>query len=741
MKLSSGTEAAFVGWRVVALAMVIVIGFSAGVFSYMRELHSLSVQRSQQGLAELVHKVGMSAQQRLADEAESLRALALLLLPEGGTDAFEVLQNLSRYNGELGSRHVVITMPDGRCLGDDARLCEALELDDHRFALSGNSSIEGPYVSSFTDRPVLVLSVPVMRDGALAGTMHSAKTLESYESMLRAVAYGDGVTVCVVRQGGNILVSTEGRSHRNFLDSALENDAKTYEQLFRAVYDTPPGAGITITGILNGQQCFIVSSNLFNVASIVASVPVTGEVFSLARMTRYTFGMLGVFYLLLALAGWYVWRCRNRMMRKVERAETQLRSVVDTIPGGVMLTDDDRECTIRFMSEGLLTLLGIEGEQGEGLIGRSLARLMHEDDAEDALASMQAQLSAGNVFEIEFRLARTGGAWVWVLQKGRRTVEGGVPVVYSSVVDISEPRQLIEQSLISAESLRMLLDISGNSLFDLDLAAGTTVFSHQFSEEFGWPAVLHNFPQSVLGAALVYEDDVPAFLAFVDRLYDGEMSSEAEVRLRDAHGQYRWTSLVSAVVLDKNHEAVKVVGKIEDIDAKKRSLAALQERSRRDTFTGLYNKLASTELISEALYRAEPETRGALFIVDVDNFKTLNDTLGHPMGDQALKDVSEALKGLFRSGDIVGRLGGDEFIVFMNNVREFTKCYEKADAICESFRRTYESGGQSVSITASVGVALFAGTDTDYASLYKQADGALYHAKRNGKDRFCVLHQ
>ena len=741
MKLSSGTKATSVSWRVVALAVVIVLGFSGGVFSYMRELHSVSVQRSQQGLAELAHNVGMSAQRRLADEAENLQALALLLLPERRIDTFEVSQRLRRYNSELGSRHLVITMPDGRCLGDDVRLCEALEMDDHRFALSGSPSIEGPYVSSSTDRPVLVLSVPVLRNGVLTGTIHSAETLESYESMLRAIAYGDGVVLYVVRQGGNILASTAGRSHRNFLDSALENDAKTYDQLFTAVYKTPPGAGISLTGNLNGQRCYIVSGNLFNIASIVASVPVTGEVFSLARMTRYTFGMLGMFYLLLAFAGWYVWRFRTRMMRKVERAEIQLRSVIETIPGGVILTDDDRECTIRYMSEGLLTLLGIEGAQDESLTGRSLVRLMHEDDAEDALASMQAQLLNGHVFEIEYRLARTGGAWVWVLQKGRRMIEDGVPVVYSSVVDISEPRQLIEQSLISAESLRMLLDISGNSLFELDLAAGTIVFSQQFSDEFGWPTVLENFPQSVLGAALVYEDDVPVFLAFVDRLYDGEMSSEAEVRMRDALGRYRWTSLVSAVVLDKNHEAVKVVGKIEDIDAKKRSIAALQEKSRRDTFTGLYNKLASAELISEALYRAEPESRGALFIVDVDNFKTLNDTLGHPMGDQALKDVSEALRGLFRSGDIVGRLGGDEFIVFMNNVREFTKCYEKADAICESFRRTYESGGQSVGITASVGVALFAGTDTDYTSLYKQADSALYHAKRNGKNRFCVLHE
>lgn len=159
----------------------------------------------------------------------------------------------------------------------------------------------------------------------------------------------------------------------------------------------------------------------------------------------------------------------------------------------------------------------------------------------------------------------------------------------------------------------------------------------------------------------------------------------------------------------------------------------LREKAERDVLTGLYNRGAARARISEML---EEQAYGAMVMLDLDNFKNLNDTLGHQQGDEALREVADILRHNTRQGDVVCRLGGDEFALYLPTLTA-DSIESKMDRLLKALVLTYREGEQEVTIGASAGVALSPDDAADVDTLYTKSDEGLYEAKRNGKGRFC----
>ena len=160
--------------------------------------------------------------------------------------------------------------------------------------------------------------------------------------------------------------------------------------------------------------------------------------------------------------------------------------------------------------------------------------------------------------------------------------------------------------------------------------------------------------------------------------------------------------------------------------------------SERDTdeLTGLLNKAA---LIREAKKNINATKNGILIIMDLDYFKNVNDTYGHFTGDNVLKMVSVAIRQIFRSSDVMGRFGGDEFIVFMANTQRTDIAQQRCNQLLEKLNSTKifpNDPNNSTTIHASLGFVLYS-CENDFDSLFKKADKALYQAKKDGKDRAC----
>ena len=175
------------------------------------------------------------------------------------------------------------------------------------------------------------------------------------------------------------------------------------------------------------------------------------------------------------------------------------------------------------------------------------------------------------------------------------------------------------------------------------------------------------------------------------------------------------------------------------------SVNKLNTQAHMDQLTGVLNKRTFEVRVDNLVKHAEPGESYAMMLIDIDNFKSVNDTFGHAFGDKVLAGVGEIMRKTFRAGDSLGRLGGDEFCVFMSIKGEMSEeerrqlIGRKCDELCAAFRGMRETAGdKEYSGSASVGVSVYPTNGKSFNELYKMADSALYASKRNGKNKYTV---
>ena len=162
----------------------------------------------------------------------------------------------------------------------------------------------------------------------------------------------------------------------------------------------------------------------------------------------------------------------------------------------------------------------------------------------------------------------------------------------------------------------------------------------------------------------------------------------------------------------------------------------MQELAGQDSLTKLYNHSKTRECITELLNKADKPAILALLIIDIDNFKQINDTLGHLFGDAVLIDLSSKLKKLFQKNDIIGRIGGDEFAVLMYDPPSISYIQSQAENVCKLFQEIYIGDQPSLCLSGSIGISLYPSDGMTFDMLYKNADTALYAAKNQGRNQF-----
>src|SRR5262249_33115840 len=176
-----------------------------------------------------------------------------------------------------------------------------------------------------------------------------------------------------------------------------------------------------------------------------------------------------------------------------------------------------------------------------------------------------------------------------------------------------------------------------------------------------------------------------------------------------------------------------IVGVIEDVTERARAEQRIAHLAHYDTVTGLANRVSLREQMDATFSRVRRGERVALHYLDLDHFKNVNDTLGHPMGDELLKNVAERLRGCVRDVDTIARLSGDEFAVIQASIAGPADAAILAKRICETIRAPYDIQGQQVSVDASIGIAIAPDDADEPDRLLKNADLALYEAKTTGR--------
>ena len=224
---------------------------------------------------------------------------------------------------------------------------------------------------------------------------------------------------------------------------------------------------------------------------------------------------------------------------------------------------------------------------------------------------------------------------------------------------------------------------------------------------------------------------------------NAETSLLREMRILCADNNYYWHRLTATVVRDSDHKPVHLVGNLVNVEDEVTKELQLKQKAEIDPLSGLLNKGAFTSYVSTLLESSSDEDLYAFYIIDLDNFKKVNDTLGHMVGDRVITDVAQKLCTVFSENDYVGRIGGDEFAAFLklsgSGKQMGRKIIEsKANATCALVNEVYSDGENEVNITSSIGVSIYPKDGKKFEELYKNADGVLYKSKYGGKNQYNI---
>ena len=291
---------------------------------------------------------------------------------------------------------------------------------------------------------------------------------------------------------------------------------------------------------------------------------------------------------------------------------------------------------------------------------------------------------------------------------------------------------------INDESYRMIMEQTNDIIFEYDTLEKTYLHTENFKKTFGYEPTKTGFMGS-LEYDYLHPDDVIRFVEINEKMKENRGLSEAEVRIINSEGEYLWSRIYTLGIYDKDGRLAKIIGKIVNIDEKKKELQRLTEMAVMDAATGVYNKKTTEDMIAAYLKGEGRFGRHALLIIDIDNFKGINDDHGHRLGDTVISALGAELNQIFRASDIKGRIGGDEFMILIKDVEGNELIVNKANTICQIFKEREVDENKKVEVSTSIGIALYDRDGTTYEELYEAADKALYNCKsiQKGTFAFC----
>ena len=312
-----------------------------------------------------------------------------------------------------------------------------------------------------------------------------------------------------------------------------------------------------------------------------------------------------------------------------------------------------------------------------------------------------------------------------------------VVVCFTDCTALKEAEQSLQKS---EERLRLVLLGSTDAYWDYDLVEEKIHYSQR------WWTMLGYQPDELgchtdLWLELMHPDDRPELLRFWKDLLEGDRETySVEWRLRHHDGHYVPVLSRGFVTRDARGRALRVSGTNTDLTERKQAEQRIYELANFDHLTGLPNRRQLVEELDKALARSRRSgCFGAVIFLDLDNFKLLNDTMGHDFGDMLLRQVAERLRHTVRHCDQLARLGGDEFVLVLEDLAEESReAVSEAQHVVEklqsSLAQPYYLDGRLFLSTPSMGVALFDGGATDLETILKQADLAMYRAKSEGRN-------
>ncbi len=411
---------------------------------------------------------------------------------------------------------------------------------------------------------------------------------------------------------------------------------------------------------------------------------------------------------------------------RIEALLAEQSAILDNVMFGVMFV---RHRTIVSVNRRCEELFGYE----PGAMAGTSTAIMFLDafDYEASGARQYPSLSKGDYFNEERQYRRADGSVFWCLVSGyaldhSRANEGSIWVF----ADITERKEAEEKLRLSATVIEHIAD----GVVVLDAQGSIVAVNPAFTQITGYSEAEALGKDRTLTRSGRHEQ------VFYDEMWQQQLDTgfwRGELWSLRKNGELYLEFLTVSAVRDTRGRTTHYVGVFSDITKAKESQEKLDHLAHHDPLTALPNRLLFHDRLQHALQRATRDGEQlALLFIDLDRFKNVNDTLGHHIGDELLKQVAKALQDRLREGDTLARLGGDEFIVLLEDIENQYGASQVAEKLVQMFEEPFMVAGHELFVTCSVGISLFPDDAADLNMLIRNADVAMYQAKARGRNGF-----
>ncbi len=432
----------------------------------------------------------------------------------------------------------------------------------------------------------------------------------------------------------------------------------------------------------------------------------------------------------------------GRATQEKERAEGELRQSEQRFKAMVQHASDiilviGADGRFRYVSPAFELVLGYPADS---VVGRHGPEFAEPNDVEHLRAVIEGSV-AGRPSRAEVRMLHVDGRWIWFEVTVTNLFDDpSVAGWVANLRDVTERKQAEIALLEAQEAFRHAFDDAPIGMALVGLDGRILRANRSIGELWGRPK------DELVGVAVrevTHPDDQEASAVELRRLLNGDVDRyDMEKRYMRPNGEVVWAALSVSLVRDADHRPAYCIGQLEDITERRALGDRLAHEAAHDPMTGLPNRVRFLDRLLLALQAADREQRRvAVLFVDLDQFKLINDGLGHASGDQLLSTIADRLRRALRPGDVVARFGGDEFTVLCCDVAGENAALDLASRLAAAIAEPVPLGAGEVFITASIGIALSGAAGDTPETLLRDADTAMYRAKADGRSQTCVFRE
>lgn len=422
---------------------------------------------------------------------------------------------------------------------------------------------------------------------------------------------------------------------------------------------------------------------------------------------------------------------RKKTEEALRESEEKYRLIAESMSDLVGVLDAGGR--VIYASPSHKFVLGLVPEVYEGNLAFDV---VHPDDVTHLKQEFESMVSTTASMRVEFRLKNANGDWIWFEAKGRPVYNDDGNLLHYIVVarDITERKRADEDLKQSEEKYRLITEKMTDFVCTINKDGFFSYASHSHESVLGFSSELY---EGTRPRDWMHMDDIEQVQHHLDRILNSKQPGDFEFRFRDKQGNWIWFEAKVTPVFDQNGHFQHFLLVSRDIMERKMYEEKLNHMAFHDTLTGIPNRRLFKERLKQSIEEAERYKRKmAVMYMDLDKFKQINDTLGHDIGDELLKQFSIRVKNCLRECDTLSRQGGDEFIILLPEIQKKQDALKITQRILNSLQEPWVVGEHRFTTTSSIGIAFYPSDGITRHELMKSADRALYVAKAAGRNNF-----